>query len=186
MQNTSHFVWIEIKPELLSDVFISVYKYLKENNIESIIKFQNPLSVHITLYYFEKDLSENDKCIIKDEIRKSNFEKDIFIDWLNYFMNWDKYIFYLNLKTDLHLKWFRDNFHTLFNRSNIEDNNYDFVPHITLFSIEKKDIFEKHRLNIENLINKELIKINELNLSNKKCFLYAVNSKFKEEIQIKL
>ncbi len=69
MKTTSHFIWIEIKSKLFCDIFIQVYKYIKENSIENSISFQNPLSPHITLYYLEKDIEEDNKKNIKEFIK---------------------------------------------------------------------------------------------------------------------
>ncbi len=187
MQITSHFVWIELKYELFSDLFVAIYKYFKKNKIESIWNFQNPLSLHITLYYFEENLSELDKSKINKEILKLNLEDNIFIDWFDYFFNskWNRNVLFIKPKTDLNLKQYNNNFNKIFNRNFIKDNNFNFLPHITFLIIKNKLIFEKHRKNIENIINNELAKIKDINLNNKRCFLYKVNSWFKEEIQIK-
>lgn len=66
METTSHFIWIEIKSEIISNIFVETYKYLKKNNIENSILFQNPISSHITLYYLEKDINKNIKINIKN------------------------------------------------------------------------------------------------------------------------
>ena len=57
---------------------------------------------------------------------------------------------------------------------------------LLFFKIENSEIFEKHRKNIEKIIESELLKICKLNVNSWKIFLYAVNSEFKEEIQIKV
>jgi len=188
METTSHFIWIELKSELFSDLFVGLYKYLKINKIEDIVSFQNSLSMHITLYYLEKELSDNDKNNIKLEIKKIDLSQEIFINWFDYFFRWkwNKYILYFNSKSNLNLKLFNENFHKVFNRNFIEDNKFIFIPHITFFKIKKLELFEKHRENIEKIINIELEKIKNFNLSNSKAFLYAVNSEYKEEIQVKI
>ncbi len=33
MQTTSHFIGIELKTNLFSDIFVKVYNYLKENQV---------------------------------------------------------------------------------------------------------------------------------------------------------
>jgi 2'-5' RNA ligase len=93
---------------------------------------------------------------------------------------------YFTNKTDLPLEDYRNKLHEKYNRDYVEDNSFSFSPHITFLKIQDSKIFEKHRENIENIIDEEIKKINELDLNSKNIFLYAVNSKFKEEIQIKL
>ncbi len=187
MNTTSHFVWIELKSIFFSNIFVKIYKYLKNNNILDIINFQNPLSLHITLYYFEKDLGD-DREIIKKYITEIDINEDIFVNWIDYFNDWDdnKSILYLKSTTKLDLKLYRDSFYLKFNRNYIKDNSFDYSPHITLLRILDSNCFEKHRQNIESIINNEIQNIANENINNKKIFLYAVNSEFKEEIQIKL
>ncbi|MGB2111425.1 MAG: hypothetical protein ACPHY8_06505, partial [Patescibacteria group bacterium] len=87
---------------------------------------------------------------------------------------------------NLPLQAYRNDLHEKYNRDYVEDNNFIFSPHITFLRIQDNKIFEKHRRNIENIINKELYKVSDLNVNTKNIFLYAVNSQFKEEIQVKL
>ncbi len=188
MKTTSHFIWIELKSELLSDLFVKTYNYIKENNIEKSILFQNPLSPHITLYYLEKDIEKNTKEEIKEYIKKIDINDRISISWFNYFFRWkwNRFVLYFTSKTNLPLKKYRDILDNKYNRDYVEDNGFNFSPHITFIKIQDSKTFENHRENIENIINEELKKIQNLDLNTKNIFLYAVNSKFKEEIQIKL
>lgn len=55
MQTTSHFVWIELKLELFSDLYVRVFWYLKElNNIWEI----NISSNNIYLYKINSKFKE--------------------------------------------------------------------------------------------------------------------------------
>ena len=188
MKITSHFIWIELKSELFSNIFVEFYKYTKENNIEDSLIFQNPLSPHITLYYLEKDIINITKDEIKEHIKKLNIDEIINLSWFNYFYRWewDRFVLYFTIKTNLPLENYRNELHEEYNRYYIEDNNFTFSPHITFLRIQNNEIFEVHRKNIENIINKELKKINDLDINSRNIFLYAVNSQFKEEAQIKL
>jgi hypothetical protein len=76
--------------------------------------------------------------------------------------------------------------HKKHNKTEIIDNHFPYLAHTTFFKIENNEIFEKHRKNIEKIIERELLKICKLNVNSRKIFLYAVNSEFKEEIQIKV
>ncbi len=187
MQTTSHFIWIELRAELFSDIFVKVYDYTRENNIINSFSFQNPLSTHITLYYLEKTINLETKKEIKDYIKTFDIDNMIRLDWFNYFLNWNwnRFVLYFTTKTDLFLEDYRDKLHMKYNRSNIKDNNFKFFPHITFLKIKDFKKFEEHRKNIENIISEEIKKINNLDLNTKKIFIYSVNSKFKEEIQIK-
>ena len=188
MKTTSHFIWIQLKSEIFSDIFSAVYLYLEQNNIQDSIIFQNPLSVHITLYYLEKNIDKITIEEIKKYIQKFDIKNSITISWYDYFLNWEwnKSIFYFRTKTNVALEKYRNDLHKKYNRDYVEDNNFIFSPHITFLRIQDNKIFEEHRKNIENIIDKQLQKINDLDINTKNIFLYAVNSQFKEEIQIKL
>ncbi|MDD2907033.1 MAG: 2'-5' RNA ligase family protein [Candidatus Gracilibacteria bacterium] len=188
MQTTSHFIGIELKSELFSDLFVKIYNYIKENNIEKSILFQNPLSPHITLYYLEKDIDNKNKEEIKEYIKNFEINDNIKLTGFNYFFRGEgnRFVLYFNTNTNLPLKKYRDFIHEKYNRDYVEDNSFTFSPHITFLRIQDSIIFENHRENIENIINDELKKISELDINTKNIYLYAVNSKFKEEIQIKL
>lgn len=186
MISTSHFVWIELKSEVFSDLYREVWIYLKENDIEDIISFQNILSIHITLYYFEKDLCENDIKAIKNT--SSSFVlNDISISGYTYFYRNEKeYLCYLWSQTVDNLENIRNIFHERYQRNDIEENTFSFIPHITFFKIQDFEVFTLHKDNIENIITSELEKIWNQNISSQNIYLYKVNSKFKEEIQIKI
>ncbi len=188
MKTTSHFIWIDLNSYILSNIFIKIYEYTKDNNIENYISFQNPLSPHITLYYLEKDIDLNVKNQIKDFISSFDLNNEIKLTWFDYFYRWEwnRFVLYLKSESKIPFKDYRDIFHNKYNRNYIEDNNYNFSPHITLLKINNSEIFENHRLNIENILNEEIDNIKNIDINLRKIFVYAVNSKFKEEIQIKI
>lgn len=188
MQKTSHFIWIEINSYLLSDIFTKIYKYLIDNNITEIISFQNLLSTHITLYYLDEKINGVEISNIKKFIKNFDIKHDIFIDWFKYFKNWNwnNFLLYLKPKSDINFKFFRDNLHKKYQKSEIYENNLEFIPHISIFKINNFEIFKIHQKEIENIINDEINKIYDKNINSQKIYLYAVNSKFLQEIQIKL
>lgn len=186
MNTTSHFIWIELKSELFSNIFVEVYKYTKENNIEDSLLFQNPLSPHITLYYLEKDIEDITKYEIKEYIKKFDINDKITLSWFNYFFRWEwnRFVLYFTSKTNIPLENYRNDLHEKYNRDYVDNNSFAFSPHITFLRIQDIKLFEEHRENIESIIKKELQEISNLDFNTKNIFLYAVNSQFKEEIQI--
>jgi len=187
MKTTSHFIWTKLKNELFSNIFVEVYKYIEKNKIKNSLSFQNPLSPYITLYYLENNIKSINKEEIKEYIKKFNINDTITISWFNYFFRWkwNRFVLYFTSKTDLLLGNYRNNLHKRYNRNYVEDNNFVFSPHITFLKIQDNKVFEEHREKIENIINDELKKIKDLDLNTRNIFLYAINSQFKEEIQIK-
>ena len=101
------------------------------------------------------------------------------------FQYFEKSIWYIYWKSETDLNLLFTNFHKNFFRNEILENNLFFVPHITLFRIIFPEIYEKHRKNIEQIIERELKKVEEIDISNKRIYLYKVNSNFPWEIQIK-
>jgi len=121
-------------------------------------------------------------------MKKLKIDEEIKISWFNYFfkLDWSRNILYFTIDTKLNLNDYNDDLDKIYNRALIEDNNFNFLPHITFLRIKDNKIFEEHKENIENIINIELLKINNFDLNSKNIFLYASNSNFKEEIQIKI
>lgn len=187
MKTTSHFIWIAIKPEIFSDVFVWVNAYLQKHDIENCISFQNPISTHITLYYLEEKILEQDTENIKRNISEFDISWDIFVTWIKYFYREaDKYVLYFTSKTSVPLKKYRDLLHQQYNKTEVVENSYDFSPHITFLKILESTVFEEHRENIERIMVTEIKKLQNVNISNKNVSLYAVNSRFNPEIQIKI
>lgn len=79
------FYLIELKSEKFSYIFVKVYNYLKENNLEKYFLFQNPLSVHISLYYLWKNLNSKNYFWNKKNLKNINVEEKIFLDNFLYF-----------------------------------------------------------------------------------------------------
>ena len=187
MKTTSHFIWVGLKSEAFSDMFVATNEYLRENNIEDSVSFQNPLSMHITLYYLWSELPTDKKQCIHKDISQQETNYTIYANWLDYFYkDQEKYVLYLIPKTEMYLESLRNHFHDAYRVKDIAENSFLFVPHITLCKILMTDVFEKHRVNLENIVQTELLKIQDTNLSEKEIRLYAVNSMFHPEIQVKV
>ncbi|MDR3150527.1 MAG: hypothetical protein LBU14_02690 [Candidatus Peribacteria bacterium] len=69
---------MQLKSEYFSDLFVKIFQYLEENNIENTLTFQNILSIHITLYYFGANLSKLDITEIQEKI--DNLDKNFVIN----------------------------------------------------------------------------------------------------------
>lgn len=187
MKATSHFIWIEIKSKILSDIFIEVYQYCKKRDILDTIVMQNPLSLHITLYYLEKDISNLNIEKIKNDISKIKISEPIYMEGINYFSrNSNKSLLYFTTNTKLPFKEYRDLLHLNYNRINVDNNKLSFSPHITFLRILEPSIYELHRNNIEDIVNKECTKIKNVDISTSQVSLYRVNSSYPWQIQIKL
>lgn len=183
-QITSHFVGISLQSEKFAYIFVEIKTLLWENS-QNIIEFYNPLSLHITLYYFPNELSNRDLNTIEKIISEIDVTKiHIKFWWVEYF--WDKiaYIWYQNIQA---LNQINQIFKQIFIEYNtILDNSYEkFIPHTTLFKIKNHTLYWKYKDKIETIIRKNLEK-NDCEKSMDTIFLYAVNSNFSPELQIKI
>src|SRR5688572_22171077 len=61
MQTTSHFLGISVDGSEFTDLFVDLQNYFRSHDLEGAIEFQNILSLHITLYYLESSLTEDEK-----------------------------------------------------------------------------------------------------------------------------
>lgn len=69
MQTTSHFIGIALDSSKLTDLFVDLQKYFRSHDVEGAIELQNILSLHITLYYLESSLAEDEKATIAGRFR---------------------------------------------------------------------------------------------------------------------
>lgn len=186
MKATSHFIGVTLDPKLLADLFADLYQYLKDNDIRHSFEFYNPLSTHITLYYFDKDFTKIDRISIEKDILQV---RDLFPD-INVTLNQVEF-FHVEAREILcylspSIPNILNEINALFaqNYSNdVEDNLQDFSPHASIFKIKNHQIFLEHKDNIMTIIKRYLLMVKGKNVY-KSINLYSVNSKFKPEIQI--
>ena len=61
MIKTSQFIWLKLKVEYFTNIFIEIKKLLWDKEKE-ILEVQNPLSLHITVYYLPWKTTEIERC----------------------------------------------------------------------------------------------------------------------------
>lgn len=177
MKVTSYFIGLEVRSQVLADLFVDLYEYFDECGCLDIVEFQNPLSVHITLYYLDKLIDEK---LVQDGLRdvEGKFELDELGDF-------DGQIFYLTgagldgLKTEF------ERYKVLFSNEVLE-NGLEFVPHVTLFRVLDKKSFEGVRKGVVLLVKDFLGHLGARNASEGRVSLYKVNSSFRPELQVKI
>lgn len=186
MQITSHFIGIKVDSRVFVELFIALQKYLKENNLEEVIEIQDIHSLHFTLYYLEKSISFKDKGLIKDKIttfKECNSDFVLTSDLISYFKNGlEDSLGYATCKQVNQLQKFNEELAIQFKKINIVDNQFAFIPHISLFKVLKNEVFQQHKDTINVVLSKELNKIRSKNIFQG-FFLFEVNSKFHPEIQ---
>ncbi|EKE28925.1 MAG: hypothetical protein ACD_2C00264G0010 [uncultured bacterium (gcode 4)] len=184
---TSYFVWVSLKKIAFMNLFVSLQKIIRENWLEKSVKLQNPATIHTTLYYFWRYLSEEQISLAKDEIDKIRSElKDdkIILKDFRYFLHWEKAIFYIAPETDIDLQSFNRGFEELFHEES-DKNKLAYIPHITIMRIKDISEYERFKTLFENEVRwflRDFWKLDYLEDVN----LYCVNSDYDPEMQISI
>lgn len=186
MEITSHFLGITLDTELFVDLFTELQIYLNNNSISSCLEFVNPLSLHLTLYYFgDKFISSDYKKIKKNIFLLNKKFKNLSLSLDSYGVfqkNEVDCLYYLYPSFYVKFKKINDYYRKNFANS-IIDNTQDFIPHITLFKILDQKNYLKHKEKIISVIDKHISIINNKN-AFRSINLYCVNSKFSPQIQV--
>ena len=182
MIKTSQFIWLKLKVEYFTNIFIEIKKLLWDKEKE-ILEFQNPLSLHITVYYLPWKTTEIEEKEIKDIIEKFSQQKiKISMKKLEYFWKKIAYISYDNFENLEKINNFLKS--KFIDYNSIVDNSYSrFIPHTTLFKIKDYWKFLLYKNDIENIIEKNIEKIQNYDFIEN-FHLYAVNSTFTPELQV--
>lgn len=176
MKVTSNFLGITLDKSKFKVLFDSLKKYSKENNLQKIIEVQNQDNIHITLYYLDKDTDKSVLKQIKNDLSVLNKKNiSITLKKVSFFKKENKnYLCYLYPnsikeleKINLHLKQRYI--------SNAIDNNYKYIPHITIFKILDFKTYKQHEKNILKIINTFLSKKDKTNLYQS-FNLYSIDS----------
>lgn len=177
MKATSYFIGLEVWSEVLTDLFVNLYEYFDECGCLDIVEFQNPLSIHITLYYLDKLIDEK---LVQDGLRDvvGKFELDELRDF-------DGRIFYLTGSGLDGLKTEFERYKGLF-PNEVFENELEFVPHVTLFRVLDKKRFEEVRKGVGLLVKEFLGDLGVRSVSEGRVSLYKVNSSFRPELQVKI
>lgn len=187
MNITSHFIGLSFYCTQFVDLFVHLQKYFDTNGLENAIEFQNILSLHITLYYLGNTVTrENESAIAKEVSIISSKYKDITILPLksSYFTNNTKNLLcYLSCSQKETLEEINRFFAGKYNFVKASENQYPYIPHITLFKILNSDVYTLHKAKIDEIINHETSLIDSEHLI-KGIHLFQVNSNFHPEIQL--
>lgn len=183
MEITSHFIGLRVRSENLVNLFVSLKELFEKEKILEHIEFQNPLSTHITLYYLPQIVSNKQLDELKDFAKSLDIIKNITINKYDFFLkNQENYLCYLSTLDDSFFKQINKLARNKF-QNNVVDNNYDFVPHITLFKIKNYFKYQNVHSKVLLVLDKHLKSICKTNIFDD-IYIYKVNSKFKEQIQI--
>ena len=73
-----------------------------------------------------------------------------------FFRGENRFVLYFNTNTNINLESYRNILHNAYKRTQVEDNSFDFSPHVTFLKILDPSTFETHRMNIEKIISEEI------------------------------
>ena len=186
MQTTSHFIGIALDSSKFTDLFVDLQKYFRSHDLEGAIEFQNILSLHITLYYLESSLAEDEKTQLLQDTSDMSSNGTLSISGLkgSYFGEPGKErICYVGCAENEKFKKMNQFFVTKYEYSHIPENQLAFVPHISLFRIHNPDAYAPLKAEVDTLISNAVQTIDQASLLQD-IRLYEVNSLFHPEIQI--
>ncbi|MDB4978776.1 MAG: hypothetical protein JWM56_962 [Candidatus Peribacteria bacterium] len=188
LKPTSHFIGFKLKIEAFIGLYVRLQQFLDENNLEGCIEMQNILSLHTTLYYFEAEIPLNDFIAIEDFVstfRDSEQKYIISISGFDYFKREEKEILLYLKPENTSLSTLQKQLASQFQRNAIIDNQFGFIPHVSLFKILDTDTFQKYRLQIEEIVSQCLTGISTMDVC-KRLHIFAVYSQTRPEIQLSL
>lgn len=183
---TSHFIGIKINSRIFVDFFVKLQQYLKDHKAEQAIELQNIHSLHITLYYLQDEIPVQERSDIKKTISaltKSHKDLIITIGNIAYFKKaGTDWLGYVECFQAQELTLLNNRLAKKYQKYQILENQYMYIPHISLFRVKNHKLFVLHKEGIDKIIKRQLDKINKVNLFEG-FYLFEVNSKFHPEIQ---
>lgn len=187
MKITSHFIGIKINSRAFVDLFVQLQQYFKDNDVEQGIELQNIHSLHVSLYYLQKEISPKEQNNIKNTITtlaKSHKNFVLTSNCVAYFKKAETdYLGYIECSQVQELTVLNSQFAKKYKKGQILENQYAYIPHISLFRVMNHKLFISHKKSINNIIEQQLNNINNENLFQG-FYLFEVNSKFHPEIQL--
>lgn len=186
MTITSYFVGLKLN-NYFDDLFMKLDKFIRDNNLQNSIILQSHTSLHISLYYFRKNLTKTEIKEINTDLKKFYQPlPDVKINSIKYFSrNNKKLLCYLSCNNLAELKRVNDFFANKYKNIEVADNLFNYLPHISLFKITNSKIYEEYIKDIEKIIIAHVKKSKQVNLIEN-INLFMVNSNTNPETQIPL
>lgn len=181
---TSAFIGASFDSKLFFNLYVKLNEYVKMNSLKDTIILQDILSIHVTLHYLDKNITQGKLRYIRlglMTLRESL--GPIKITGFNYLYDDKKEkVCYFELfdperLADINQKLKAD--YPL----DVQGNTYKYIPHVTLFKIKRHLEFKKHQKNLEKIISNFVEQIADKNFRTK-ISIFLVNSDFEPELQI--
>lgn len=161
---------IFLNSEKLNFLFQKIHAYIEENNLSSSLELISTESFHITLYYLDKTLSDDEFKIIQNMIYSLKKEEinSFHLGSLQYFKSENLYhIGYLSVdKNSEYFSFLRQKIKIIINHDFVPDNQFNYLPHCTLFRIRNSKEFLKHKEKLSDIVNETIFQINSFSFQN--------------------
>lgn len=184
---TSKFVGILLDKNLFLNLFARLGDYLIQNNLLDSIILYNANSLHLTLYYLDAHLSdeENERLrLLVDKLRKDFKNLELNITSFNYFYDHKKEnLAYFEANNTARLIEANNTLRLSF-PNKVLDNTYNFVAHMTLFRIKNYALFKTHKGNLEKILNVFIEEVKDRNFFKDVNIFYVDSTKEPENYRI--
>ncbi len=181
---TSHFIAVALKLNVFVDLFVELQQLIVREKLLGV-HLVNPLSLHLTLYYLPKEIEDPVICQSIAEANKQLANDEMYMAGFNYFQDnmGQENLLYISI-ADLWPKRLHAFFSHTFNHSELVDNSYDFVPHISILKIEDAAGYMRQKAQIEQIVQ-SFIQTNVQQNIFSNIHLFEACSRFQPEIQIR-
>ncbi len=183
LQPTSHFIWLTLQWDIFQELYESLGDYIIKYNLSEVIQLQRFDTLHITLYYLDKNITDNEKYIFQEFQKNTPLDSGISLDTVWYFYrNELPYICYILPRDIWYFVRLNNILAWLFHREDISDNQFSYVPHITLIRILDPIRFSVYRTYIDSIVSDFIEKYTTYQLVYS-LDLYRIDSTIKPELQ---
>lgn len=119
-ESTSHFIGLSLPSDLFQILFDELSRYIEAHYIQDSVELQRLESLHITLYYLDDLISDNELSLYEQFLNSTQRDGLIHIQSMDYFHREDSpYILYLLPENTEHLYQMNDQLITTFQRNDI-------------------------------------------------------------------
>ncbi|MEK7570843.1 MAG: hypothetical protein AAB553_01085 [Patescibacteria group bacterium] len=187
MQITSYFIGIVLENAPFVTLFVRLQQYIKKHKLEDAVLLQNILSLHISLYYFDATLTEDQKKAVKEDAEHLSLMHETLevspIKGSYFNKGTNNTLCYITCSQTEVLEKLHSFFTKKYLSPNVPENQYAYIPHLSLFTILDSDKYAQHKKAVDQIIIEEIELLKKYSLV-KDIQLFQVNSLFSPEIQI--
>ncbi len=144
---------------LLDDLFDELFEYIREYQLQDIVQLQSRESPHITIYYLDAIFTDNEKttCLELLQSWKTEIKIHVSLGNIGYFYRENSpYILYIAPDNIAYFAQKNKQASEQLHRDDIVENQFLFVPHITIIRILDTERFVPYSDAIEKIIRSHI------------------------------